>query len=95
MTTSSQKLIPELSVGDITKSLHFYTEILGFSIAYERPEEGFAFLIMGEVELMLDEIGKGRTWETGELTPPLGRGINLQIEVENVDEMLSRIQKTT
>lgn len=93
MTTSSQKLIPELSVTDITKSLHFYTDILGFSVAYERPEEGFAFLIMGEVELMLDEIGKGRTWETGDLTPPLGRGVNFQIEVENVDDMLERIKK--
>lgn len=93
MTTSSQKLIPELSVTDIKKSLQFYTDILGFFVAYERPEEGFAFLIMGEVELMLDEIGKGRTWETGDLTPPLGRGVNFQIEVENVDDMLERIKK--
>ena len=32
------KLVPELMVSDIQKSLHFWTSLIGFQIAYERPE---------------------------------------------------------
>jgi catechol 2,3-dioxygenase-like lactoylglutathione lyase family enzyme len=33
-------LVPELSVADIAASRRFYCDILGFSVRYERPEEG-------------------------------------------------------
>jgi len=41
------KLVPELCCTDIERSLSFYTEILGFSVAYARPEERFAYLDRG------------------------------------------------
>ena len=35
---------------------------------------------------MIDQIGKTRTWKTGEFDHSLGRGINFQIKVvENID----------
>ncbi|MEN9407432.1 MAG: hypothetical protein RLZZ455_648 [Candidatus Parcubacteria bacterium] len=93
MNVTSNALVPELSVSDFEKSLDFYTRILGFSIGYTRPEEGFALLILGEAQLMIDEIGKGRTWETGKLEYPLGRGVNFQIEVDSIDPLLTKVKQ--
>ena len=39
-----QAVIPEFVVSDIEKSHHFYCDLLGFSVEYERPEEKFLFL---------------------------------------------------
>jgi catechol 2,3-dioxygenase-like lactoylglutathione lyase family enzyme len=88
-------LIPELAVVSIAESRRFYCDVLGFSIAYERSEEGFAFLELGEVQLMLDQIGSGRTFDRdGPLRRPLGRGLNLQICVESVESLLGRLQRS-
>ena len=84
-------LTPELGVTDIARSLGFYRDILGFSVAYARPEEGFAYLRLEGLELMLDQIGVGRTWETGPLEFPLGRGLNLQCMVSAIDPLLARL----
>ncbi len=84
-------LTPELSVVDMARSLAFYRDVLGFAVVYERPEEGFASLRYEGCELMLDQIGLGRTWETAPLEPPLGRGINLQCMVGSLDQLLDRL----
>jgi catechol 2,3-dioxygenase-like lactoylglutathione lyase family enzyme len=84
-------LTPELGVVDISRSLGFYRDILGFTVVYERPDEGFAFLRYDGLELMLDQIGIGRTWETGPLQWPLGRGMNLQCKISAVDLLLARL----
>jgi catechol 2,3-dioxygenase-like lactoylglutathione lyase family enzyme len=86
-------LVPELSVSSFEKSLDFYTRILGFSVAYDRPEEGFAFLVLGEAQLMIDQIGDGRTWQTAALDYPLGRGVNFEIEVDSIDPLLTRLSE--
>ena len=36
-----QAVIPEFVVSDLEKSRHFYCDLLGFTIEYERPEEKF------------------------------------------------------
>ena len=79
----SRALVPELAVTDCAASLRFYRDLLGFAVRYQRPEEGFAYLALGEAELMLDEIGKGRTFDDGHApgARPFGRGLNLQIRV--------------
>jgi catechol 2,3-dioxygenase-like lactoylglutathione lyase family enzyme len=92
MSILSNALVPELSVTDFEKSLHFYTQILGFSVAYQRPDEGFAFLTLGQAQIMIDEIGKSRTWTTAEFNYPLGRGINLQIEVASLEPLLTKLR---
>ena len=89
----SNSLVPELAITDYQKTLWFYTEVLGFSIEYQREEEGFAYLSLGESQIMVDQIGKTRTWMTGEFEYPLGRGINFQIEVPNVDSLLQRLKE--
>ncbi|HLV82346.1 MAG TPA: VOC family protein [Devosia sp.] len=84
-------LVPELSVSDVGRSLAFYCDMLGFEVAYERASEGFAHVRLGEAGLMLDQLSTGRDWVTGPLEPPFGRGINIQIQVDNLDQLLTRL----
>ncbi|KOY03916.1 bleomycin resistance protein [Pseudomonas nunensis] len=86
------KLVPELMVTDIQKSLHFWTSLIGFNIAYERPEVGFAYLDQNGVQLMLERYDPDEgQWLTGPLEAPLGRGINFQITVDSVEPLLLRL----
>jgi uncharacterized glyoxalase superfamily protein PhnB len=89
-------LTPELCCTDFHQSLAFYTQVLDFKIQYQRPEEGFAMLERQGARLMLDQIygvdGKGRSWLTGVLEKPFGRGINLQIETTDVEALYAKVQ---
>lgn len=76
-------LTPELYVSNLEISLDFYCRLLGFEVDYDRPPERFACLSRGAVSIMLEE-PIGRTWTDGSLEPPFGRGMNLQIMVEDV-----------
>lgn len=84
-------LIPEFAVSDIAASLHFYVGTLGFSVVYDRPNEVFAFLRLENNELMLDQIGVGRDWATGDLEQPFGRGVNVQMRVAALEPMLQQL----
>ena len=92
--TRSNALIPELSVSDWRASRDFYCDLIGFSVRYDRPEEGFAFLVLGEAQLMIDQIGIGRDFDAGDgrLTRPFGRGLNLQIRVPALEPILARLR---
>ncbi len=85
-------LVPELAVSNLRKSLDFYRDLLGFTVVYSREEENFAYLQLGNAEIMLDQIGSTRTWETDKLDHPFGRGVNFQIEVENIDGLYQKLQ---
>jgi catechol 2,3-dioxygenase-like lactoylglutathione lyase family enzyme len=86
------RLIPELEVEDLDRSLEFYTGIIGFAVRYARPEERFAFLDLEGANLMLEEAaGPGRRFHTAPLEHPFGRGVNFQIEVANVDSVHARV----
>jgi catechol 2,3-dioxygenase-like lactoylglutathione lyase family enzyme len=87
---SSPRLVPELVCSDLARSLSFYVGILGFAVAYERPERRFAYLEREGAELMLQE-PVGRSFVNGDLAQPYGRGINLQIEVSDVLSLLGRV----
>lgn len=84
-------LIPELSVINIEESKRFYIDILGFNLEYERVEDKFAFLSLGDVQIMIEEING--YWNTGKLEYPFGRGINFQMKVANVDELRDNLVK--
>jgi catechol 2,3-dioxygenase-like lactoylglutathione lyase family enzyme len=86
-------LIPELNVTDFQKSLEFYVSNLGFSVSYQRPEERFAMLTLGDAQLMIDQIGLTRDWITAPLEYPFGRGTSFQIEVENLELMLENLKR--
>ena len=87
----SAALVPELSVVCVSASLAFYCDLIGFSVRYSREDEGFAYLELGQAELMLDQSGVGRDWVTAPLDYPRGRGINFQIEVASLAPILDRL----
>lgn len=65
---------------DIDVSKHFYVDILGFSIKYQRPEKQFLFLTLGGVDLMLEGLNsEGRKWLTGDMNTPFGRGVKFDV----------------
>jgi catechol 2,3-dioxygenase-like lactoylglutathione lyase family enzyme len=47
------RLVPELYCSDFDRTLHFYTDLLGFTVLYARPEERFAYLEREGAELMI------------------------------------------
>ena len=61
------KIIPELSVTNLETSLSFYKTI-GFKIEYERPENKFIFLSMGEIQFMIQEISDNDKWDVAPLS---------------------------
>ncbi len=95
------RLVPELYVSDLQASLDFYVDTLGFVIEYERPEEQFVALHLGEVRLMLEETSSleaatDEEWQLGQWRPapmerPFGRGMNLEIRVDDVEMIAERI----
>ena len=63
---------------------------------YSRPEDGFTFLELDGVELMLEEIESGQTaagqgWNSERLEYPFARGVNLQINVASVVEICRKV----
>ncbi|MHC2280274.1 catechol 2,3-dioxygenase-like lactoylglutathione lyase family enzyme [Bradyrhizobium diazoefficiens] len=82
-------LVPELSVSDIQESLSFWRDLLGFEVAYDRPDARFAYLVRGGLQVMLCELN-GR-WETAEMQRPFGRGINFQMAVDRIEPMLKAL----
>lgn len=86
-------LVPELAVSDPQASLRFYCDLLGFEVMYDRAEEGFAYLRRGHAELMIDAIGRGRTFAVNDapFDYPLGRGVNLQIEIEAIAPLVTAL----
>lgn len=81
------KLIPELAVSNLKKSLDFYVKILGFKVEYSR--EKFAFLSFHGTQIMISE---NNAWKTGKLEKPFGRGINFQIEVKDIISIIKSLQ---
>lgn len=89
------RLIPELDVEDLDRSLAFYVGVVGFTVLFARSEERFAFLSLEDVHLMLEEAaGPGRRFRTAPLEHPYGRGVNFMIEVAEIDRIHARVQSS-
>lgn len=87
------QMLPEFDVFNLEETLHFYVDLIGFHVEYDRQEDRFAFLQFEKVQIMVQEIDKeNNKWGTGELKYPLGIGINFQIDVTNIDEIYNRLK---
>jgi catechol 2,3-dioxygenase-like lactoylglutathione lyase family enzyme len=86
------RLVPELMVSNLQNSLRFWVSCLGFSIAYQRPEDGFAYLDLNGAQVMLEQVDPDAgQWLTAPLSKPFGRGINLQIDVAEVASIIRHL----
>ncbi len=84
------KLIPELSVSNLSRSRDFYLD-LGFSVVYERMEDKFIFLERDGNQIMIQE--NNTNWNTGELEFPYGRGVNFSMEIIGCLELYNYLMK--
>ena len=82
-------LIPELVVSNINNSKDFYVNMLGFKVEYEREENKFIFISLGNIKLMLEE---GSKEELSQMKYPFGKGINFTFGVDNIDELYSKFK---
>lgn len=87
------QIIPELSVTNLEKSLKFYNTA-GFKVEYDRPENKFAFISLGEIQFMLQELSNNEKLNVGSLKYPFGNGINFQLEVDNLDEIYNNLKNS-
>ena len=83
-------LIPELSVTNILTSTNFYV-LLGFNVKYERKENKFVFLEYENNQIMIEEVNNN--WSVGKLSYPFGNGINLSMEVSDIDALYQKVKK--
>lgn len=86
------KIIPELSVSNLENSLKFY-QTAGFKIEYERPENKFVFISLGEIQFMLQELSNNDKWSVGKISYPFGNGINFQLEVTNLEKIYNNLKE--
>jgi catechol 2,3-dioxygenase-like lactoylglutathione lyase family enzyme len=88
------KLVPELMVTDLDTSLAFWVSCLGFEVAYQSPEDGFAYLDLNGAQVMLEQVDPhAGQWLTAPLSKPFGRGINLQIDVVAVTPIIHKLRR--
>lgn len=87
------KIVPEMSVTNLKESLKFY-QTMGFKIEFERLENKFATISLGEIQFMIQELktDEKEKWFVGELQYPFGRGINFQLEVTNLEEIYTNLK---
>lgn len=97
MSEFRAKLVPELKVTDLGVSLRFWCDVLGFTIRYGRSEDGFALIDRDGAQIMLDQRGAGPLerrgiWETDAMERPFGRGINFEVQVAGIDDLLRGVE---
>lgn len=83
--------LPEFSVTNLEKSLEFY-QTIGFKIDYERKENKFAFISLGKIQFMLQEITDNDKWNLKPLSYPFGNGINFQLDVTNLTSIYNSLK---
>ncbi|MFZ4486913.1 MAG: bleomycin resistance protein [Candidatus Nanopelagicales bacterium] len=84
-------MVPELLVEGFEASLHFYVDIIGFDVAFQRTNPRFAYLDLNGAQLMI-EADHDDAWMVDAIVSPRGRGLNLQIDVPDLEVVSSRLE---
>ena len=90
-----QKLTPNLVVRDVVRSVNFYRDVLGFSMAMSVPDEPpyvFAGVQQGAVEIFFNDAAASVEELPQFKGQPIGGTLTLYIEVSNVDELFERVK---
>jgi catechol 2,3-dioxygenase-like lactoylglutathione lyase family enzyme len=83
-------LMAEMMVTDYPVSLAFWTGVLGFGIAFERPAQKLACLVHPDgAQVMVYQ--RDGDWETGTMEAPFGRGMVVQVYLRDVDAVAARV----
>jgi catechol 2,3-dioxygenase-like lactoylglutathione lyase family enzyme len=86
-----QRFVVELHVEDLGASLAFWRGVIGFAIAYDRPEERFVYLEHAEgMQVMLCR--RNGRFETGPMQHPLGQGVMFQLTLRSLAPALAALK---
>jgi catechol 2,3-dioxygenase-like lactoylglutathione lyase family enzyme len=88
--TGWAKMIAELHVTDLSLSLAFWRDIIGFEIAFRREEEKFVYLEHTEGQQIMLCQRHGR-FETGPMKHPLGQGAMFQLYFQDIGPLLAKL----
>jgi catechol 2,3-dioxygenase-like lactoylglutathione lyase family enzyme len=83
-----RKLTPNLLVADVSRSLSFYTDVLGFARGMTVPDEPpflFASVTSGSVEVFFNEANNAVKEYPSLAGRPLGASGTMFIELEGID----------
>ena len=84
------RMVVELHVNNLAASLSFWDDVLGFEMAFERPEERFVYLEHPEGQQIMLCQRHGR-FETGPLDFPLGQGAMFQLYLTSIEPVLTAL----
>jgi Uncharacterized protein conserved in bacteria len=92
---SASYLRCQLFVDDIDSTVEFYTKALGFKVLQMLPD-GYTSFANGNVVIAASQIDSAATrdslmGQTNRASGPKGRGLELILEVADVDEFFSRV----
>jgi hypothetical protein len=90
--TGWANIVAELHVADLDVSLAFWTDIIGFEIAYRRAEEKFVYLEHPEGQQIMLCQRHGR-FETGPMQHPLGQGAMFQIYLRDISSIMTNLTR--
>ena len=79
-------------VNDVESAIDFYRDRLGFEVRFH-PAPGFASLVRGDLELLLNVPGAGGAGVAGDGTPPEPGGWNrFQIVVDDLEGLVRQLR---
>jgi catechol 2,3-dioxygenase-like lactoylglutathione lyase family enzyme len=84
-----KKLTPNLIVSDVERSIHFYRDVLGFTVTATVPEASpyvFAIVQSGAVEIFLNAPGPAVEEYPAFKDKPIGGTLTLFIEVAPIQQ---------
>ena len=90
-----KKLTPNLIVADVSRSIAFYRDVLGFTLGQTVPDaEPFVFAIVesGDVRLFLNAPGPAVDEYPAFRDRPIGGTLTLFIDVEDVRGLYARLK---
>ena len=90
-----QKLTPNLVVRDVVRSVTFYRDVLGFTMAMSVPDEPpyvFAGVQQGAVEIFFNDAAAAAEELPQFKDRPIGGTLTLYIEVPDVEAILERVK---
>jgi catechol 2,3-dioxygenase-like lactoylglutathione lyase family enzyme len=80
----------EMMVTDYAMSYRFWTEALGFTLAFERPAQKLACLQRPEgAQVMIYQ--RDGDWDVGAMERPFGRGLVVQIYMEDASALAAQV----
>ena len=81
----------EMMVTDYPATYAFWTKVLGFGLAFERPEQKLACLEHRDgAQVMIYQ--RDGDWEVGPMEAPFGRGVVIQVYVTNARAAAARVE---